>query len=182
VPVILDTDLLASLEERWRAAGALYLDEMGRGLSDAEIDHALSELGFDPPEEARRWYRWHNGSDRNYVTPARVMTTIAEDVEQTLWWRNQDPGWQFGWLHVMDEQPHVAFDCRRAADGPVAVWHYDPVDHPTRPVFQSIGDMVSFWITLVDEGYLTWSVETSWRTREPLPARFNELLAGVPSD
>ena len=43
----------------------------------------------------------------------------------------------------------VVFDCRDAADADahVPVWHFDysfDHDHPTRPVFASIGDMVAY--------------------------------------
>jgi hypothetical protein len=182
LPVILNAELLASLEQRWRAAGALYLDEMAPGLTDEEINAIAAPLGFGLPEEARQWYRWHNGSSQHYVTPSRVMTPLAEDVERTLMLQEQAPSWQAGWLRAMDESPWVAFDCRPTSNDTVPVWHYDPVDHPTRAVFQSIGDMVTLWIEILDNGIWTWSVEKGWQSRDPLPAEITESLTGVPQD
>jgi hypothetical protein len=180
--VVLSPGLLEALEQRWRTAGALYIDEMAPGLTDEQIDTIVAPIGFTLPEEARRWYRWHDGSSRHYVTPSRTMSSLAEDVRRTLLLQEQDPGWKLGWLATMDEMPLVAFDCRDPSNDGAPVWHYDPVDQPTRPIFHTIGDMVTLWIELIDEGYWAWSAEHGWRPCRPLPTNMSWLVTGIPSD
>lgn len=83
----------------------------------------------------------------------------------------------------MTEKPYVVFDCSGSETGPVAVWHYDyEFPRPTRPVFDSIGDMVAFWIQLIDDNLIVWDVERGWQLREPIPTDLRQKIAGVPSD
>ena len=111
------------------------------------------------------------------------MTTLAEDVDETMTLQSHNPAWPSGWLKAMNEQPYVIFDCRGAVDAPVPVWHYfQGFDFPTRPLFQSIGDMVMWWIRLISEGHMLWSVDRGWYLREPVPAEVQQLLGGVPGD
>ena len=58
---LLDRDLLDRLEARLRAAGSLIVDAWAPGLTDTQIDDLLQPLGIDLPEEARAWWRWHDG-------------------------------------------------------------------------------------------------------------------------
>jgi hypothetical protein len=180
---LLDDSLLAELEESWRGAGVRYLGELRPGLADGQIDQRIERLGFELPEEARRWYRWHDGSDGHYVVEGRVMTSLEEDVDSTAMLRADDQLWVPGWLRAMDEQPFVVFDCRGGFRDPVPVWHYYlGFEMPTRPVFGSIGEMVLYWKSLVDEGAMTWTVEGGWRLTEPVPPEVIERLGGVPTD
>jgi hypothetical protein len=180
---MLDTELLAQLEAGWRRAGALYVDAMLPGLSDEEIDRTTARLDLALPEEARRWYRWHNGSDGHGINAHRIMTTLDDDVEATVDLQEADLDWKAGWLHVMNETPFVIFDCRGGHDAPVPVWHYfQGFDFPTRPMFDSIGDMVAFWIQLMEEDHTIWSREFGWHLREPAPEDVIFRLGGVPTD
>jgi hypothetical protein len=177
---MLDPDLLAALEDRWRMAGVPYLDDLPPGLTDEDIDRQAAPLGFALPDEVRLWYRWHNGSSGDYVTEMRTITSLAHDVEFTLAF-SDDPHWPRGWLKVMDEKPYVAFDCRGPADAPVPVWHYDhEYDLPTRPVFGSIGDLVAFWIELIDDGWMAWEINRAWYLNTPLPDELAQKIRGVP--
>jgi hypothetical protein len=49
-------------------------------------------------------------------------------------------------------------------------------------VFESIGDMVAFWIQLIDDGLTVWDVERGWKVREPVSTDIQQMIAGVPSD
>src|ERR1700754_380651 len=84
VPRLLDDVLLGELEAEWRAQGVDYLDAFRPGLDDAEIDRATEPLGFELPEEARRWYRWRDGSDAYDVVFARYIASLREAVEMTV--------------------------------------------------------------------------------------------------
>jgi hypothetical protein len=178
----LDEDLLGELEERWRRVGAGFVDRLPPGLPDEDMDAMTERLGLRLPEEARRWYRWHNGSDGSYATALRAMTPLAEDVTVTDVLRQDDAFWIDGWLRTMDENPFVALDCRVAHDEPVPVWHYyQGFEFPTRPMFDSIGDMVLFWIELIDDGHMHWENRTWWM-REPVRKDVLFRLGGVPAD
>ncbi|WP_445152675.1 SMI1/KNR4 family protein [Baekduia sp. Peel2402] len=185
--MFLDDNLLQALEQSWSDAGAQYLGAMRTGLSDVEIDALDARLGFALPEEVRRWYRWHDGSNEYYITSLRMMTPLADDVDQTLMLEDEDEdedqAWPRGWLRTMSDQPFVAFDCRGAKDDPVPVWHYHlGFEVPTRPVFASIGDMVAYWTGLVTERTLTWSAETGWRLAPSAAPDVVARLGGVPTD
>jgi hypothetical protein len=179
----LDEELLNTLEEHWRRVGAGFVERLPAGLPDEEMDPLTERLGFRLPEEARRWYRWHDGSDGYDVTSYRMLHSLAEDVEQTTWLTGMDPYWRDGWLHVMSEKPCITFDCRVADDEPVPVWHYyQGFEFPPRPMFDSIGDMVLFWIELIDDGHLRWERGRGWRMREPVREDVLFRLGGVPAD
>lgn len=69
----------------------------------------------------------------------------------------------------------------RRAGAPVPVWHLDySYDFPARPVFASIGDMVSFWIELVDNGHISWDVNGEWHIHEPVSDAIQQRIRGVP--
>ena len=68
---------------------------------------------------------------------------------------------------------------------PAPVWHFDysfDFDRPTRPVFDSIGDMVSFWIELIDNGQVVWATEGEGRLRQPVSDAVQQRIKGVPTD
>ena len=112
MPRLLDDVLLGELEAEWRAQGVDYLDAFRPGLDDAEIDRATEPLGFELPEEARRWYRWRDGSDAYDVVFARYIASLREAVEMTVDNVAIVPDdWRDGWLRAMSERPDVAFDC-----------------------------------------------------------------------
>jgi hypothetical protein len=181
---MLTTHLLDELERRWESQGAPFVDAMPPGIDDQEIDRFAAPLDFTIPEEVRRWYRWHNGSSGVEIVVSRVFTSLAEDVQQTIDFQEDDERWQQGWLNVMNEKPYIIFDCSGAVDAPVPVWHYDyAFNYPNRPVFGSIGDMVRFWIDLIDAGHMFWNPDIgTWDAREPLPTAIAEMLGGVPDD
>ena len=59
--------------------------------------------------------------------------------------------------------------------------HLDPeFPDPTRPVFESLGDMFRFWIELLDDGIMYWTGRT-WSARD-VPPDAALKLGGVPTD
>jgi hypothetical protein len=135
MPRTLDTELLDEFERRLRDRSAVFFDRLRPGLGDEEIDRLSAPLGFDLPEEVRRWYRWQNGSSSFPIILSRAFKPLATDVQSTHEFVQDDNNWHTGWLKVMDEKPYIVFDCGGAADAPVPVWHYDyNFAVPTRPV------------------------------------------------
>jgi hypothetical protein len=182
---MLDTRLLEELEERWRDQSPALLQRLRPGIDDAEIDRVAEPLGFPIPEEVRRWYRWHNGSIGHPIIFSRCFGTLSDDVVATLDLEEDEDKWKKGWLHVMDEKPYLIFDCRGDVNAPAPVWHFEysfDLDRPTRPVFDSIGDMVSFWIELIDNGQIFWDVHGEWHIREPVSDAVHQRIRGVPTD
>jgi hypothetical protein len=182
---MLDDRLLNDLEQRWRDQSPALLQRLRPGLADAEIDRVAEPLGYTIPEEVRRWYRWHNGSTGYPIMFSRCFGALTDDVAATLDLEEDEEKWKKGWLQVMDEKPYLIFDCRGDVDVPAPVWHFDysfDLDRPTRPVFDSIGDMVSFWIELIDNGQVVWATEGEGRLREPVPETIRQRIRGVPTD
>jgi hypothetical protein len=177
---MLDTQLLEELEDRWREQSPAVLQRMQPGIDDDEIDRLSAPLGYTIPEELRRWYRWHNGSTGSPIIISRCFSTLSDDVAATLDFEADEEKWKKGWLQVMDEKPLMIFDCRGGVSEPVPVWHFDyAFDFPTRPVFESIGDMVSFWIELIDDGHVSWDAGGEEHIRQPVPEAILERISGV---
>lgn len=178
---MLDSKLLAQLKRRWHSLGTTMDQPMRPGLTDTEIDRIAAPLGFPLPEEVRRLYRWHDGSGRGTMIWGRGLYSLEQSVRSTLEFRADDDDWRPGWLNAMDEKPYVAFACDGDQDQPVPVWHYDYVSPPpTRPVFAGIGEMVAFWIELIDTNIMYWDTR-AWKVRD-LPQDVERKLLGVPAD
>jgi hypothetical protein len=181
---LFDNALIRDLEAEWRRQGVDFLDALAPGLSDPEIYRIAEPLGYKLPEEARRWYRWCNGSDLYNVVFPRYITSLQESVETTIDFASIiGDDWKTGWLRTMSERPDLVFDCRGPSAAPVPVWHYDPeFDYPTRPVFPSIGEMVAFWIDLMRRNLMVWNPKQGWTVPDAFPDDLRERLLGVPSD
>jgi hypothetical protein len=182
MPKMIDEELLSRLERRWHELGSTMLSRMEPGLDDAQIDQIAAPLDFRIPEEVRRLYRWHAGSSLSDIVYSRVLLPLQVSVDDTLDFLATDDDWKPGWLKFMNEKPYIALDCSGNYEGPVAVWHYDYMSEPpTRPVFESIGDMFAFWLRLLDEGVMYWDAP-AWKLRQPLPDDTAELLWGIPTE
>jgi hypothetical protein len=125
------------LADRWRP-----------GLSDAQIDELLLPAGIDLPEEARVWWRWHDGqqvaADGTVLTlGGRQFPSLEYSVE---WYENfrglfcEAEGVD-GLLLALLEQPVLHFDCSRGRNQPVPVYAV-PHGAPAEVVCGSIGDLV----------------------------------------
>jgi hypothetical protein len=183
MPTMLDDELLEALERRWREQSPALLQRMEPGIDDDEIDRLSAPLGYAIPDELRRWYRWHNGSANRAVILSRAFRPLDDSVARTLEFEQDEEQWPKGWTLVMDEKPLLIFDCRGGVSVPVPVWHFDyAFDFPTRPVFASIGDMVSFWIELIDDGQISWDADGEEHVRQPVPEPILERMSGVPTD
>lgn len=182
MPAFLSESLLQGLERRWNAMGATTAGIMKPGLSDEEIDRIAAPLGFDLPDEVRTLYRWHDGSGRYEVSWPRSMWSLEGAVRETIDERIEHEFWRPGWLQILGERPYVRVEClANDLHGPVPVWHEAPEwPPPTRPVFASVGDMITFWISLIDEGLMYWDGKR-WQIRDDIaPSHVLEALSGVP--
>jgi len=159
-PRLLDNDLLDRFEARLRKEGAAIVDHWAPGLTDAQIDELLVPLGIDLPEEARRWWRWHDGAppEAPAISPRRAHVPLRDAAEFNAALRDEMPE-LYGLdrlLSPVSDMPMVYFHCAVPRDAPVPIyvqgdWVADP-----ELVLPSIGELVEVWIGLLDRGV--------WRT------------------
>jgi hypothetical protein len=183
-PKLLDEQLLAALEHRWHAKGASTPEIMGRGLTDGQIDAFASPLGFPLPDELRTLYRWHNGSGPHRIIWGCSLRDLDLAVVSSVRTRANSDDWRPGWVQILSERPAVVVDClTNGPHGPAPVWNYHvEIEAPTRPSFASVGDMVAFWIELIDEDLMYWDGRL-WQIRDDrISEDAMQRLSGVPQD
>jgi len=176
-PRLLDDELLDRFEARLRKAGAAVVENWAPGLTDAQIDELLVPLGIDLPEEARRWWRWHDGALRvapapTEISPGRVHLPLRYAAGEYAAARDEMPelyGME-GLLSPVSDLPAVCFHCVVPRDAPVPIyilgdWVADP-----ELVLPSIGELVEVWIGLIDRGVWTTAADGRWEwDHERLP-------------
>lgn len=169
MPTLLDIDLLSRFEARLRALGALIVENWAPGLTDAQIDELLRPVGIDLPEEARVWWRWHDGVRRDAPSPTeisparphRALRLVLDEYsalrEEMLELNGID-----ALLRPVGDKPLIYFACGGARDDPVPI--YAQNDHTTRPrlVATSIGELVLVWISLIDRGVWATDEDGNW--------------------
>lgn len=175
--MILTQQLLDQLERRWRENDALILHHLQPGLSDEQIDQLTAPLGLRLPEEARRWWRWHDGAPMDAPPGSRDIGAgpnyipLSYAVEQTEFLRSLDPVvWSDTWLVMTDESDPLVMDCGGAFDEPVCVRTtalQDPEPPPADHATTSIGELISLWIEAFDNGAYTYDKDVGRWERHP---------------
>lgn len=170
MPTLLDTALLNAFEARLREAGSRIVDAWAPGLTDGQIDELLGPLGIDLPEEARVWWRWHDGvvvTDPPTVTeisPGRThlpLRYVAEEYEALNGAREQLYGLT-GLLNPVGDMPLVYFHCAVARDAPVSIYVQNDYVGEPRLVLPSIGELVIVWMELLDRGIWATRPDGQW--------------------
>jgi len=153
--------------------GAPVADRLRPGLSDVEIDEVLGPLGIDLPEEARVWWKWHDGADPDgdrWISPRAFAyvslgeaTLIREEVRQQAQragtpdapppMDEPDYWWAPSWFPLGSSGGTVACDYSVARHEPSPIRVVDWWDEEFhRPKAASLGQMVSWWIDAFDRG------------------------------
>lgn len=167
--MLLSSKLLSDFEARLRAEGLAAVQALAPGLTDQQIDTLTAPYGIDLPEEARVWWRWHNGSHADvghaqYFLPFRRIFTLeyalreyAEDRELP-----PEPGAPEPLLRPVGEKPVIHFCCAGARDAPVPV--YGRLDWSSAPELRlpSIGELVVTWLDYIDRGIFVIKADGSW--------------------
>ena len=178
----LDLELLARFDAALWALGAPIVNAWAPGLSDEEIDALLLPLGIDLPEEARVWWRWHNGTRED-----------ASIIARHLWWRvplslrdaaeDHATGGQLikeVWgveklLCPAVDKPMIYFCCAGLREEPVPIYTQNDIETPSE-VLPSIGELVLAWLELIDQGVWTIASDGSWTTHpEKIPDSVIEM-------
>jgi hypothetical protein len=175
---VLSDDLIGRFVERCRAIGVDVPSGLAPGLTDEEIDERLPP-GFVLPEEARRWWRWHDGTvTTSYVEfiPARQALSLDGAIEG--WELNQYEHlemWGIGGLvQPFNWVPHIYFECLGPPDDPVPIYaQQDIEDHLL--ALASIGEMLLAFIELIDCGAWSWT-GSEWEVDDDrLPGRLADV-------
>jgi hypothetical protein len=179
----LDTNLLERFEAALRATGAAIVSVWEPGLSDDEIGAIMSSVGIDLPDEARLWWRWHNGVAANSkpsaqeLVPGRPLLDlgiVAEEFSASRAITRDVHGLDY-LLQPVSDQPWLFFDCSGDRDAPVPILvggHGQDVKH----ALASIGELVKAWTELIEAGIFTTDAEGHWEWDfERVPENIRQL-------
>lgn len=174
---MLNQVLLEEFLDKLRAQRAAVVDALRPGLNDDQIDSLTAEVGLSLPEEARHWWRWHDGAAGRWpvagVGPGIDFLPLQQAVERLKNIRRLldqltdgegDPDWQDGWLPLNSEKNPIVLDCGGPRDAPVPVRSFQfeiPGGGP--PGVTSMGDLVRVWVGALESGAWKWdSAAGTW--------------------
>lgn len=158
MPRRFDADLAADFERALRSVNAAITKAWAPGLADSEIDALAASRGLDIPEEARTWWRWHNGVTPDTrgpqwdLVPSRSLldlSSVLELYDSDL--RAQRQEGLSGLLKPVADSPWIFFRCDGGRDEPVPIY-VGGHGETDRLVLPSIGELVIVWIDLIDSG------------------------------
>jgi hypothetical protein len=183
VTQLLDDRLLDEFTRAVRDAGLVGIETWAPGLTDEEIDALLEPYDLVLPEEARRWWRWHNGYVEGGrprwvgVTPIRPLLSLGgaldlyaktKDGNREVWGADR-------WLMVFVDAPSIYFDCSGPHDAPVPIRTQEDIDTP-EPVLPSIGEMIALWTELIVTDVYTTDADGAWKWEwDKIPQRVRAL-------
>jgi len=141
------------------------------GLTDPQIDEIIGPADLELPEEARVWWRWHNGThhghapDRLAIVPGRDLVALqgAVAVYEAVGARNQ-------LLIPVNAKPVIYIACRES--GEVAAPVYVEIrDFEPDLALPSFGELVLTWMSYIERGIYAVAADGGWdpRPRPELP-------------
>jgi hypothetical protein len=167
---VLSDELLDEFDGALRLVGAAITEVWEPGLSDSQIDALTKPFGLQLPEEARKWWRWHNGfapdtrAPRWDITPDRPLFDLQmtlEDFESSREAVLQLEG-ATARLQPVGSSPWIFFDCEVARDAPVPIC-VGGHGEGQRRVLPSIGELVAVWIDLIRTGVYAIDANGNWQ-------------------
>lgn len=179
---VLNAEFLAGFDARLRAMGAPIVDAWTPGLSDDEIDAVLSPLDIDLPEEARVWWRWHNGTRDDAPMTHRTIgprgPLTLQDSASLYDYEREDLKHLFDLEAVLtpvNERPMIYFGCAGARDDPVPIYIQQDIETPAIQL-PSIRSLVLTWYELIDAGAWCLNPDGLWHfDYERVPADLARL-------
>jgi hypothetical protein len=181
IPQLLTPELLTRFDHALHAAGAEIAQSWRPGLNDAEMDALAEAHGIVLPDEARAWWRWHNGTTPGStaeLTPGRVPLTLQSTLENFVELRDviRDVEDAEARLKPISDAPWIYFACDVPRDAPVPIY---VGDHGAESVLAlpSIGELVAIWIDLIETGVYRVEDDGVWANTkwEGLPERVQKL-------
>jgi hypothetical protein len=161
-----------AFDARLRAAGAAIVDAWAPGLTDQEIDARVAPIGVTLPEEARLWWRWHDGlrpgapSALWDIMPGRSLFALTESLELYVAERDrcETTGFRRSFFSLSAGIQSSCFQCAGARDAAVPVYVIGDWAEPApRLALPSIGELVRVWMSYIDAGLVTTNSDGSWR-------------------
>lgn len=172
---ILSHALLDELEQRWRDHKLPIIDRLRPGLTDDQIDELTAPLGLRLPEEARTWWRWHNGVDLTgtsrdwgFDPGLMVFAPLDRQVEHYGKLRSrsrsaaladpeaghdEDYWWPPTWFALTKGKRSVVCDCAApGATSPIYAYDVGVWEELHTPRADSFGQVVAWWIRAYDDG------------------------------
>ena len=152
---------MGAFESSLRAVGAPIVERWAPGLDDAAIDELVVPLHLQLPDEARVWWRWHNGTmpdtpgRERCIMPGRDLLSLqaalhgAPDnwaVFPELW------GIDKQLLQLVSEQPRIWIDASGAGHRPTAIYTQNDGTEPPKLALTSMGALIKIWTQLIDDG------------------------------
>ncbi|MEY2515755.1 MAG: hypothetical protein QOJ89_3113 [bacterium] len=168
---VLDEEILERFEAALRCVGAAIVDAWAPGLRDDEIDALVQPLGIALPEEARVWWRWHDGlrpgrGPQSWdLLPGRSLLSLEDALDLFVPEREHmaDDGFPDMLLTPVTRHPIILFGCDGAPDAPVPVYVMDDwSDEAPRLALPSIGELVLTWTSYIDTGIVTTGPDGDW--------------------
>ena len=164
-------ELLAELDDAWRAAGLPIARHTRPGLDPDEVRRQCHALDLEPTAELVAWFGWHDGTDvrhavrrANYVGVDHLtLISLTEALEIVVaHWQPTDPtkptwgvAWREGWVPIAREGNGTVLvvDCRRPADEPSPVRRFHPDDDAHAEVvhYPSVAELAADWVARVRE-------------------------------
>jgi hypothetical protein len=164
---LLSPELLETFECALGNVEAPILRRLRPGLSDDEIDALTDGLGLTVSDEARLWWRWHDGIaepsglDGSFGSdwfPLSLADAVAETRRQREFANHLTPdghrsgGWELDWLALCATASfyRLAVDCQPQVSASRVAY----VDPGVEAVFQpSLGALVGLWLRAWQDGY-----------------------------
>jgi hypothetical protein len=170
MPQLLTKDLQVRFDHALVAAGAPIADVWQPGLSDDEIDALSDHYNIRLPEEARAWWRWHNGTPDGSlaeITPARQPKTLQYTLELFTELRGvrRDVQGVDSRLRPVSDSPWIFFACDGPVDAPVPIWVGDHGGE-TEFALPSIGELIATWAGLIESGVYRIDEDGEWEEPE----------------
>src|SRR4051794_33668040 len=175
-------ETLAEFDERLRRMGAPLLRAWAPGASDARIDAAFLPLGVDLPEEARIWWRWHNGChpdarSEDALWSFRYPLSLEEAADAYSLAVADDFAAEDieGLIKTFTDPPYLYFLTSGPKYAPVPVYSQADLERPEEQ-WPSIDAFVRTYIELIDAGAWTIDGRGTWQANDSLiPERYSRL-------
>lgn len=191
----LHTELLQELHQRWRAQGAPIADALAPGIDDEQIERLTAPLGLRVSEEARVWWRWHNGVastadcarsswDRigptcRWRTPSLTARPVARWVLTSTAIRPRPRGRARGcpspWTSC---ESSLTARCPTKPTYPSRSFSFEEPEAAADGL-PSLGELVRLWVEVIDSGAWRWrrnSAGGTWQIdHDALPEDIQDL-------
>lgn len=169
-PALLDADLLRRFEAILREKRIGIVDAWAPGLTDQQIDDIIAPTHLQLPEEARVWWRWHNGRRDGSpplsweIVPNRDLTSLGLAASAY-----RDAGAQDRLLQFVGEKPLLFVECRHAQAAAATVHKAGDWTMDVTPVLPSLGELVLTWISYIERGIYVVGPDGGWSPDQPSP-------------